>query len=141
MAPAPPKRYGSPGCRLYPQFSDPSSAYRIRTLRVESFPIMRYFDENSFHERSVRPSSLFSMYSSCVYVQYLCRERGGGEGRRKIRRKNGGPFTLLKYVATAYFLIPRAKLLPLTMGPKKGWKDEGYYVFSLYFLLLLRLTD
>jgi hypothetical protein len=42
-----------------------------------------------------------------------------------------------------YSLIPLAKLLPLTNGPKKdlGWKDEGYYVFSSYFLLLLRLTD
>jgi hypothetical protein len=31
----------------------------------------------------------------------------------------------------------------MTNGPKKdeGWKDEGYYVFPLYFLGILRLTD
>jgi hypothetical protein len=34
------------------------------------------------------------------------RERGRREGRRKIESKNGGPSTLLKYVATVYFLIP-----------------------------------
>jgi hypothetical protein len=67
----------------------------------------------------------------------------GREGRKKIRRKNRGPSTLLKYVPTAYFLLPLAKLLPLTNGPKK-WvklKDKGYYLFSSYFLLLLWLTD
>jgi hypothetical protein len=45
------------------------------------------------------------------------------------------PSTLLKYVPTAYFLLPLAKLLPLTNGPKKdeGRKDEGR--------IFLRLTD
>jgi hypothetical protein len=54
------------------------------------------------------------------------RERRG-KGRRKIRRKNEAPLTLLNYVPTAYFLLPWAKLLPLTNGPKKdeGWKDKG----------------
>jgi hypothetical protein len=66
---------------------------------------------------------LFSTYDYRTFVG----RGGGGKGKRKIRRKNGGPFTLLKYVATAYFLIPLAKLPPLTNGPKK---DEGYYVFS-----------
>jgi hypothetical protein len=62
----------------------------------------------------------------------LCGRGGGGEGRRKILRKNGGSSTVLKYVATAYFLIPLAKLLPLTNGPRKdeGLKDDGYYIFS-----------
>jgi hypothetical protein len=64
-----------------------------------------------------------------------------GRGRgRKIRRKNGSPSTLLKYVPTAYFLLPLAKLLPLINGPPQkdeGWKDEGYYIFSSYFILLL----
>jgi hypothetical protein len=48
----------------------------------------------------------------------------------------------LKYVLTVYFLLPWAKLLSLTNGPKKdeGWKDD-YYVVSSYFLLLLQLTD
>jgi hypothetical protein len=49
-------------------------------------------------------------------------------------KKNGCPYTILKYVPTAYFLLPVAKLLPLTNGPPKkdkGWKDEGYYIFSL----------
>jgi hypothetical protein len=72
------------------------------------------------------------------------RERGRGEGRRKIQRKKGGPSTLLKYVATIYFLLPLAKLLPLTNGPKKKhnrWKNEGCYIFSSYFLILLQLAD
>jgi hypothetical protein len=49
----------------------------------------------------------------------------------------------LKYVPTGYFLLPLAKVLPLTYGPRKdeGWKDEGYYAVSSYFLLPLRLTD
>jgi hypothetical protein len=78
----------------------------------------------------------------CV-VRTCVLERGRGEGKRRIWRKNGGPTTRLTYVPTAYFLLPLAKLLPLTNGPKKdeGWKDEGYYEFSSYFLLLLRLTD
>jgi hypothetical protein len=69
------------------------------------------------------------------------RERGKGEGRRKIkiRRKNRGPSTLLKYVPPGYFLLPLAKLLPLTNGSQKKTKDTTY--FLLYFLLLLRLTD
>jgi hypothetical protein len=33
------------------------------------------------------------------------RKRGRGKGRRKIRRKNGVPFTVLKYVAPVYFLV------------------------------------
>jgi hypothetical protein len=82
--------------------------------------------------RSVRPSSLFT------FVQ----ARGGWKGRRKMRyeEKNGGPSTLLKYVLTAYFLLPLAKLLPLTNGPKKKTEDGRAKDIS-YFLLLLRLTD
>jgi hypothetical protein len=54
-------------------------------------------------------------------------------------KRNGGPSTLSKYVATLYFLIPLSKRL---MDPKKdeGWKDATY-VFPLYFLRILRLTD
>jgi hypothetical protein len=55
-------------------------------------------------------------------------------------KRNGGPFTLSKYVTTWYFLIPLVKRLT---DPKKdeGWKDEGCYVFPLYFLCILQLTD
>jgi hypothetical protein len=73
------------------------------------------------------------------------RERGRGKLEGRYEEKIGGPSTLTKYVPTtvptAYFLLPLAKLLPLTDRPKKdeGWKDEGYYLFSSYFLLLLRL--
>jgi hypothetical protein len=60
-------------------------------------------------------------------------------------KKNRGPSTPLKYVATVYFLIPlpTPSTVPLINGPKKdeGLKDEGRYVFSWYFLQLLRLTD
>jgi hypothetical protein len=56
------------------------------------------------------------------------------KGRYEEQRR---PSTLLKYVATLYFLIPLAK------WSKKGeaWKIEGCYVFPLYFLRILRLTD
>jgi hypothetical protein len=77
--------------------------------------------------------------------KYLSAGEGGGEGRRKIRRKNGGPYALLKYVPTPYFLIPLVKLLLLTNGPKEdeGWKDEGYFilVFSSYFFYSTLVTD
>jgi hypothetical protein len=77
-----------------------------------------------------------------VYSTFV-KERGGGEGRRKIRRNNYYS-TLLKYVPTSYFLLPLAKLLPLTNEPKKRRRivrTGGYYEFSSYFLLLLQLTD
>jgi hypothetical protein len=55
---------------------------------------------------------------NCVPVVHTrVRERGGG-GRRKIRRKNGGP---------------SIKLLPLTDGPKKT--KDGRTKGTMYFLL------
>jgi hypothetical protein len=83
--------------------------------------------------RSVRPSSLFGT-CSCL-VRTFVQERGRGEGRRKIQRKNEGPSTgtLLKYVSTAYFLLPLAKLLHLTNGPKKRRRMEGQRIQSIFF--------
>jgi hypothetical protein len=68
---------------------------------------------------------------------YLCAGERKVEGR--YEGKNGGPSILLKYVATVYFLLPLAKLLPLTNGPKKKRKDGR--TKDTYFLQLLRLTD
>jgi hypothetical protein len=69
----------------------------------------------------------------------------GRKGRwEEDTKKNGGPSTPLKYVATVYFLIPLAKTFYLSLTHPKidgGWKDEGFYVLSWYFLPLLQLTD
>jgi hypothetical protein len=72
----------------------------------------------------------------CVLRTFVW-ERGRGEGRRKIQRKNGGPSTLLKYVATVYFLILYLwqNLLPLTNGPKKKTED-GRTKDATYFLCI-----
>jgi hypothetical protein len=61
------------------------------------------------------------------------RERGKAEERYEEKKRRPLYSFEVLYVPTAYFLLPWAKLLPLTNGPKKkdeGWKDEGYYTFS-----------
>jgi hypothetical protein len=65
------------------------------------------------------------------------RERGEGEVEGRYK-EFGGPSTLLRYVPTAYFLLPLAKLLPLTNRPKKtkngrakdGRTKDTTYIFS-----------
>jgi hypothetical protein len=82
--------------------------------------------------RSVRPSMLLSTVCSCV-VRTFVRERGGGEGRRKIRRKNGGPSTL---PTAYYFYLCQNFYLWLTDPIKdEGWKDEGYYHYLFSSIL------
>jgi hypothetical protein len=43
----------------------------------------------------------------------LCGRGGGGKVERRYEEKTGCPSTVLKYLETAYFLIPSAKLLYL----------------------------
>jgi hypothetical protein len=58
----------------------------------------------------------------------------GGRQKEKIRRKNRGLSTLLKYIPTAHFLLPLVKLLPLTNGPKKRPRMEGQRILHIFFV-------
>jgi hypothetical protein len=62
----------------------------------------------------------------------------GGEVELKTKKER----TPLKFVSHATFLLPKAKILPLTNGPKKRrmMKRRIRFEFYLAFLLSLGLT-
>jgi hypothetical protein len=85
--------------------------------------------------RSVRPSSLFR---TLVFPMYLCKYVS--IGKRKIRRETEAPLHSFEIRSNSVFSYTFGKM---TNDPKKdtGWKDEGCYVFPMYFLRILRQTD
>jgi hypothetical protein len=53
---------------------------------------------------------LSPVYLRCSLVRSCVPLCGRGGGGKYVQRKNEGPSTLLKYVPTAFFLLPLAKL-------------------------------